>query len=598
MFTKWLQENQLAEIRFDGVLFPTAADREFWSGCTGAEEIAQAEKYLNFNWPMLRASHFLKFCKEGDRLAYENPYFERRNALTWLLLGELAEYKGRFLPELCDGIFLVCEESYWGLSAHLWGRQLPPVDDPLIDLFASETAEFMAVLRYLMADALESYCPALLQRLDYELQRRIVKPYLNHKDFVWMGYEKRVNNWNPWILSNILTVFLLQVKDREVLNTGLEKMFTELDHYYIPMPEDGGCDEGPNYWDVAGGRVFAFCDRLFVFSLGKINFFQEEKLQKILQFLVHTNISGCRFANFADGSSRIMDNNDYILDVNGLRIGDPRLCALAASMKKAQAAHGPLWTRRLTSLCGELYGRIYAKEIDGFPAAFRGEVNILPDTQLAFFRNDCWYCAAKGGFNAESHNHNDVGSFMLYHEGQPVLIDPGCGVYRKETFQPALRYTIWTMQSCWHNLPTVNGQDQLFGKEYRADGFRLTGETVEISFANAYSPESGLSWARRTLALEETGLRLLDRFCFEKPQNNLMENFMTPLVPVVTEKGVLLGEKFLLSANIPYEITIDRQEIAQDKKLFADWQTEALYRLRFAFVCETEENIEFTLQVV
>ena len=598
MFTKWLQENQLAEIRFDGVLFPTAADREFWSGCTGAEEIAQAEKYLNFDWPLLRASHFLKFSKEGDRLAYEDPYFARRDALAWLLLGELAEYKGRFLPELCDGIFLVCEESYWGLSAHLWGRQLPPVEEPLIDLYASETAEFMAVLRYLMADALESYCPALLQRLDYELQRRIVTPYLNRKDLVWMGYEKRVNNWNPWILSNILTVFLLQVKDRQVLNAGIEKMFTELDHYYIPMPQDGGCDEGPNYWDVAGGRLFAFCDRLFVFSGGKINFFGDEKLRKILQFLVHSHISGCRFANFADGSSRIMDNNDYILYVNGLRIGDPRLCALAASMKKAQAAEAPLWTRRLTALCGELYGRIYSKEIDSYTGAFHGEVTVLEDTQLAFFRNHRWYCAAKGGYNAESHNHNDVAGFMLYFDGQPVLVDPGCGVYRKETFQPALRYRIWTMQSCWHNLPTVNGQDQCFGREYRADSFQINGETLDISFADTYGAESGLQSACRNIALTETGLQVRDSFVFSGLSNTLTENFITPLLPAVTEKGVLLGEKFLLTVPTSCHIQIDRQEIAQDKKLFADWKTEALYRLRVGFECENTWKGTFTLQVV
>src|SRR5690242_21194986 len=32
------------------------------------------------------------------------------------------------------------------------------------------------------------------------------------------------------------------------------------------------------------------------------------------------------------------------------------------------------------------------------------------------------YVAAQGGHNAESHNHNDVGNFIVYANGEPVLI--------------------------------------------------------------------------------------------------------------------------------------------------------------------------------
>ena len=516
-----------------------------------------------------------------------------------LLLGELAEYQGRFLPELCDGIFLVCEESYWGLSAHMWGRQLPPVDDPLIDLYAAETAEFMAVLRYLFADALTEYCPALLERIDYELERRILKPYLNHTDFVWMGYHgRKVNNWNPWILSNVLTVFLLQVKDRERLNTALWKLFKELDFYYLGMPEDGGCDEGPNYWDVAGGRVFAFCDRLYVMSNGEIDLFYEQKLKNILSFPIHAHISGCRFSNFADGSSRIMDDNDYIFYVNGLRIGQPRLCALASAMRKAQAQEMPLYMRRIGALCAELYGRIYKDEIENYPAQPSTDTGLLPDTQLAFFHREDWYFAMKGGFNAESHNHNDVGNFMIYHQGKPVLVDPGCGVYRKETFVPALRYGIWTMQSCWHCLPTVNGCDQLFGQEYRADRFAVGEHGAEVSFAQAYPPDSHALTITRKLSKNQQQLQLTDAFTFRQPKNTVTENFMTPLQPQIRENGVLLGAHYLLTADAPCSIQIDKQEIRQDPKLFADWKTDCLYRIRFRATCGDSWIGNFTLRMV
>ena len=52
----------------------------------------------------------------------------------------------------------------------------------------------------------------------------------------------------------------------------------------------------------------------------------------------------------------------------------------------------------------------------------------------------------KGGHNDESHNHNDVGSFVVYHNGKPILVDPGVGEYTSKTFSKE-RYTIWTMHS-------------------------------------------------------------------------------------------------------------------------------------------------------
>lgn len=600
MFEKWLLENDLSSIQLDQPLFPPASDRVFWSACLDPQEIKNAEEYLNYNWPMIRASQFMAFHRQGDRLAQEKPYFERRKVLLRLMLGELAEYKGRFLQDLCDGVFLVCEETFWGLSAHFRsihaGELLPSGEKQYIDLFAAETAELLVVFRHLFARELEDYCPDLLDRLDYELDRRIIKPYLAHTDFLWMGYGRRVNNWNPWILSNVLTVFLLLVKDRAMLETGIAKMFTELDHYYLQIPDDGGCDEGPHYWDVAGGRLFAFCDRLYVLSGGRINFFTDEKLKRIMLYPVHAHISGCRFANFADGSSRIMDNNDYILYVNGLRTGLDRLCALADTLKKAQASGNPIWMRRVGSFCAELYGRIYAERIESDPAQIVDDFTVLPDTQVAYLRRGSWYCAAKGGFNGESHNHNDVGSFMAYHKGEPVLIDPGCGVYRKETFTPALRYTIWTMQSAWHNLPLVNGQMQKPGKEFRADAFGGEDGTVQISFAGVYGEEAGLRELRRRIDLTAEGLTLADTFTLDREENTVCEHFMTTLKPEVRENAVTLGEDFLLFSTTPCTVEIDEMPIADDPKLYTDWAVDVLYRVRFCFPCGKTLATKFVLK--
>ncbi|MFF5249487.1 hypothetical protein ACFY3V_34860 [Streptosporangium sp. NPDC000095] len=42
---------------------------------------------------------------------------------------------------------------------------------------------------------------------------------------------------------------------------------------------------------------------------------------------------------------------------------------------------------------------------------------------------DGLFLAAKGGYNVESHNHNDVGPFIVALDARPVLVDVGVGEY-------------------------------------------------------------------------------------------------------------------------------------------------------------------------
>ena len=96
------------------------------------------------------------------------------------------------------------------------------------------------------------------------------------------------------------------------------------------------------------------------------------------------------------------------------------------------------------------------------------DVTWYPETEFCYMKNkNGMFVAAKGGFNNESHNHNDVGTFSLYVNTIPVILDAGVGTYTKQTFGKD-RYTIWTMQSNYHNLPMINGIPQKYGQEYKA----------------------------------------------------------------------------------------------------------------------------------
>ncbi len=151
------------------------------------------------------------------------------------------------------------------------------------------------------------------------------------------------------------------------------------------------------------------------------------------------------------------------------------------------------------------------------------------------------YLAAQGGHNAESHNHNDVGNFMVYHDGSPVLIDVGVETYTAKTFS-GRRYDIWTMQSAYHNLPTINGVMQKDGREFAAKDVRYRADDriaeLAMDIAPAYPKEAGVKSWNRTLRLER-GKRVVvrDRFELEKAEAPPTWSFMTVRRPVKAGPG-------------------------------------------------------------
>ncbi|MBN1347128.1 MAG: heparinase II/III family protein, partial [Phycisphaerae bacterium] len=85
--------------------------------------------------------------------------------------------------------------------------------------------------------------------------------------------------------------------------------------------------------------------------------------------------------------------------------------------------------------------------------------------------------AAKGGHNAEHHNHNDVGSYVVVVGDRAVLVDPGSEVYTSRTFSNK-RYESKVLNSYGHPVPMVAGELQKSGRS-------ATGRVVKTSFGDA-----------------------------------------------------------------------------------------------------------------
>ena len=453
--------------------------------------IKAGEEYLNFDWPSLPAALYMEFSRNGNRKNYETPYFLRRTALSALTAAECVENRGRFLPDIVNGIICICEESGWTIPAHnTYIRDtkqfpLPRTDRPILDLFACETGAVLASVHALLSDALSAIDPEIPARIERELQRRIVEPYL--ADFFWfMGNDKEpTNNWTVWCTQNVLySVFLMPHPDdvyRKVLRQAVRSCDCFIDEY----GDDGCCSEGASYYHHAGLCLYTCMDLMNQITGGAfLPAFREEKIRNIANYIMKVHVSGEYFLNYADcdlkpglcgvkeylfakatGQEDMMrfasrqfqlKREKYGDDIGGRDVFDILLEAFTEEEALGYAA-GTADVTGLEEGCAEEKRRNLAgvPGASGVNICFKKRVS-FPSIGVYAAEGERLYLSVKSGDTTGSHKHNDVGSFIIYADGEPMLIDPGVGTYTRETFSEK-RYEIWTMQSQYHNLPVICG---------------------------------------------------------------------------------------------------------------------------------------------
>ena len=223
-----------------------------------------------------------------------------------------------------------------------------------------------------------------------------------------------------------------------------------------------------------------------------------------------------------------------------------------------------------------------AREIENFfpkkPLKTENSV-YYKSTGVFVARNEKLTLAVKMGGNGDSHNHNDTGSFTVYAKGKPVFIDLGVETYSKKTFS-ADRYTIWTMQSSFHNLPEINSFSQHDGEEYHATDVEVTAASIKANIAAAYPAKANIKSYVREISLEDDCFNLVDTF---DENADVCLNLMTATEPFVKEGKIVLGDIAMIEReNSPFilgeELEIEAVEIA-DERLFAVWGSK-VYRTR------------------
>lgn len=579
--------------------YPSASERDGWESLDGdvrTRHVSRGEERLDFVWPQITARMILGFLRHGDRKTPENTRSVRRGALTDLVLAECFENHGRFLDDIVNGIWCTCEESYWGnlgaLHLQKRGHDFPDPNERVVDLFTAETGAFLAWINYLLEPQLASISSAIPDRIRYEIETRVLEPNRLRDDFWWMGFtSRRVNNWNPWINSNWLTCVLLQEDGERRVDTA-RKILRSLDVFLETYPEDGGCDEGPGYWGRAAASLFDCLELLSLGTNDSTNIYGEPLVKKMASFIYKTHIHDDWYVNFADASARVTPSA-YLVYRFGQRIGDDRMRAFGAALLAKQGAGSPeTLQRHLPRLFSGDTGEDAARAIPYESKVWFDRIEVMC-ARKSEGKPDGFFLAAKGGHNAESHNHNDIGTFIVYRDGKPLIVDAGVGTYTAQTFGDD-RYELFTMRSNHHNVPTINGVEQREGEQYCAartecsHSDRVSSLTLDIS--GAYPEEAGVLAWNRTVRLERPDIILVnDQYRLTEVKDRVYQHLMTPCTVEDGEKGTLtLATRALpndlesASGKVLYDadrfrVQVDTVEI-EDARLAGIWG-DALYRI-------------------
>ncbi len=567
--------------------YPTIRDRADWEAVPQeirAAFIQAARQHVGTTWERIPATVTLQFIRNGNRSNYDAINTRQREKLATLVLAEVFENGGRFLDDIANGIWAISEQTFWGSTAHLGmqraGNGLPDVTEPVVDLFAAETAALLAWTDYLLGDRLDAVSPLVRKRIRAEVDRRIFTPALARDDFWWMGFgeRKNLNNWTPWIDSNWLAAVLLLEADPRRRAAAVYKIMRSLDNFINIYPDDGASDEGPGYWDRAAASLFDNLELLRGATSGRVDIYGSPLVRSMGQYIYRVYIKDQYFIPMGDAPARITPDAELVYQY-GKRIGDPVMQGFGALLAQRRGPYHP----GSSSPGRILPALLIAKEIATATTAepLLGSV-WLPDLQLMAARSTPnsgagLYVAAWGGHNGQSHNHNDVGNVIVYGDGKPVLIDVGVETYSAKTFS-AQRYEIWTMQSAYHNLPTINGVMQGAGREFQAKdvSFNETANRVTFSadIAAAYPAEAGVRrWQRRvTLDRKTPAVELEDRYDLTQWKEPVRLNLMTPLHVDTSRPGeVRLGGRYVLTYDAG-KVTAAVEEIrVSDERLRSVW---------------------------
>ena len=442
--------------------------------------------------PDLPRSLYDDFARTGRRAAFECPYFQRRTRAEDLAMSYLLTGEAKYLDRCRDYIWAIMEEFTWVLPAHTGGRSFSPDTITLVDLFSSGTALCLADLWDILHEDLD---PETLNWMRRCVLRQVLVPLRDHYDEqVWA--HRPESNWCGVCCGNSGTALVLMALDEPWTLELLHKMLESILPFLSTADRDGAWVEGVEYWFYGFSRVVYLSDVLFKVTNGEIDLLAHPSMRATSRFPIYAYLPPDACVNFGDTSVVPCIYPDVMAKFAD-RYQDPAIKWYIEQVEEQGLLRGGTLRDLLWPMPEKLNA---APPNPSDISKHYRDIGVIV-TRSSWTDLDAPVLALKAGHNAEPHNHNDIGQFLVHCYGETYICDTGIGVYDRAYFGPE-RYDNPVCGAEGHNLIFVDGKGQQAGKEYRGRivEHRQAGnwERVIIDMTHAYPPDV-LSNAQRTL---------------------------------------------------------------------------------------------------
>jgi hypothetical protein len=434
-----------------------------------------------------------------------------------------------------------------------------------VDLRAASTAMDLSEIAIGMGNKLEG---RLVQRIRMEIERRVFRDYIDNHDTEEFRWWKFRSNWNGVCNGGVGAAFLLLEPDLERLATALEIVLEGLQVFIdAAFLEDGASGEGTGYWMYGLSNFICFSEMLRIRTQGRLDLLDNQRLTNIARYPLGVALSPGRYFPYSDCNEETSLRPGLVTRL-AQRTGAQELTALLA--EPASLSGG----RRFHEAWRD------ALWWDGDrPAAPALENTYLPASGITRLTSETESGAhvvlsAKAGHNGVSHNHNDVGTFVLHVDGETFLCDPERGVYDNYVRQG--RYNVIFANSFGHSLPLIAEILQSEGPEFAGSVTRFEPDNdpmlAEMEIQGAYNVE-GLEKAARSFAVSGGEIVLTDAFTFGGGGLSVEEGLVTWLKTMVQGKDAyIVGSRHVIKLSIEapegatFELAVLERESEENNK--------------------------------
>ena len=507
--------------------------------------ISRAGKILAKPQEPMTDELYLEFHRTGIRTSYENIYHRWEPEIQTLAVAECLENKGRFLPEIIRRLETLCDMRSWLMPAH--DRELLNFNNIqcYADLGSSARGWTVMSIDAWLDDKLPQ---SLRKRLREEIHRRILQPCLdvfrNGEVISELWWMKGTNNWNAVCTNNVTGMALALISDKHVRAEFLAGMEISNQFFLKGFREDGYCTEGVSYWGFGFGHFLALAETVLQATDGKLNILKDQYplLEKVARYGTDIQLTRRLSPPFADCRLSVFPFKEVLLLIQrrfpqaltqrvnqdtplghtmptfeyDKATGKPVFCGSSGLVLEHIPCFGVLGFGDESKYAAALPESAPLPNHSFFPTG--GVVICRPGDNNA----NRLSIAMKGGHNAEHHNHNDVGSFVLAVGDVPLIQDPGREEYSGQTFGVA-RYTFPLMNSWGHSVPFVAGKLQQTGRQaegfFTKTSFSAEKDVVVLDMKSAYDVPQ-LKTLTRTLTYDRKNavITIQDHVEFTSPQ--------------------------------------------------------------------------------